>query len=491
MLMELREIMLKGSVTSAGSRLAPAPGRGRRSAQRAAWLRSAVAVMVAVLLLQPACLFRRKKAAIPASPPAPTRIVLLPLNVPTDSTDLRWVALAAPAQLAKSAVTSPDLEIVPLWETMPVALEAVGQSRDITAELAAYIASRLMAKWATQGELSPAKDGVALILDFIPAKASIVPFRYAGETRVDALGADYREAFQQFLRYLVARPLKKQDGSKADSGSLSDLARAIDKEYGWFADADPGKSEKLVADLSRADGKLARILFNPNLYRSLEAKPERGPAGSGVAVPVAAPAPASPPPPPRETPVPGLPAAAESAKTSQPEPAKAEPAGKEAPAAIVAAPPEEATALPPPKSFSQRIGTGQQKSPPAEARQREPQPADRAAVPSATGKEKTGSVAERAKVEPVAKASLPVAGRTYRIQIFSSRSKKEAAAKADQLAKAGFAPELDEVDLKDKGIWYRLRLQGFQSREAAIATGEKLLAQKLIKEYWVLAPQED
>ena len=116
-------------------------------------LRLAVASAILVLLLQPGCMHKKSLTAV--YPTSPIRIAFLPLSAPADNPDLRWIALGAPIMMAKTSERCQDLEVVPLWETMPVAMDAAGASRAITEETAAYIASRLTAKWATMGEISP------------------------------------------------------------------------------------------------------------------------------------------------------------------------------------------------------------------------------------------------------------------------------------------------------------------------------------------------
>lgn len=234
------------------------------------------------------CLFHRKKAkaSAPAYPPSPVRIALLPPNIPSDDAETRWVSLATVALLAKEAESAHDLELVPVWQALPVAIEALGGSRTLTDEIAAYVASRVGAKWATEGELKPGKDGVSLLLDFIPAKSSAVAYRYRKETRVDGLSSNLREALDQFLRYLIARPLPGKDRGKLaiDAGQLKEIAAALDREYGWFASAEPGKADKAFAGVARSDDKLARLLFNPALYQTPATQPA-APSRQGVSVP--------------------------------------------------------------------------------------------------------------------------------------------------------------------------------------------------------------
>jgi cell division protein FtsN len=72
------------------------------------------------------------------------------------------------------------------------------------------------------------------------------------------------------------------------------------------------------------------------------------------------------------------------------------------------------------------------------------------------------------------------------IQVFSSRSKTQAEAVLARLSGAGLRPELQKADLKEKGVWYRIRLNGYPSRQAAAAAGNKLRAEALIEDYWVV-----
>jgi cell division protein FtsN len=87
------------------------------------------------------------------------------------------------------------------------------------------------------------------------------------------------------------------------------------------------------------------------------------------------------------------------------------------------------------------------------------------------------------------KASPAPQGRNFKIQVGSSRSKEEAKAIAAKLTKAGLAPGVEMADLKEKGIWYRIRLQGYESRKVAEAASKKLLDARLISQYWVV-PQK-
>jgi hypothetical protein len=218
------------------------------------------------LCLQCAC---SKKSKAPVAVIAPVRVVLLPFGVPADNKDLQWEAMAAPILLAKASELAPDLVVVPLWEAMPTAIQSAGASRIFTQESAASVATWLSAKWSILGDISATKTGITTIVDFIPAKNNQIAFRYMKARRTDFLGSDSREAIMQFLRYLVARPLESAKGNLPNMTSVKTLAEALNREYGWLVDADPGKAQEVVANLARSDDRLARLLFNPSLYPAL------------------------------------------------------------------------------------------------------------------------------------------------------------------------------------------------------------------------------
>jgi hypothetical protein len=179
---------------------------------------------------------------------------------------------------------------------MPITLEAAGNSRIITDQTAAYIASRVTAKWATQGEFSPARKGeVQLTVDFIPTKPTTVPFRYEKTMNTESLGKNFFDAIEQFLRYLVARPLPRGTDKSFNGNSFKAVAEALDREYGWFVPAEPGKAGKVVENLIHSDVGLARLLFNPSVYPSLTAPAKPSKAKPKTVSPPAVPPPAAPP----------------------------------------------------------------------------------------------------------------------------------------------------------------------------------------------------
>ena len=243
------------------------------------------AAALLILCSQSACLFFwKKKSKAPSKPPrvvvtfAPVRVVFLPFNVSANEKNLRWTAFAAPILLAKVSEQTKDLVVVPLWEAMPSAIQSAGASRTFTQESAASVAVWLAAKWSTTGEITSAPThasatGVSMMLDFIPGNSSQFSFRYLKTGKVDGLGSYFREAVRQFLHYIVARPLATAKIELPGLTSIKSLSEALDREYGWFQDADPGKAQEVVGNLARSDARLARILFNPSVYPVLaEAK---------------------------------------------------------------------------------------------------------------------------------------------------------------------------------------------------------------------------
>jgi len=228
-------------------------------------------VLASILFSQSACMFK-KKVKPEAVVSAPVRLVLLPFNVPSGDKDLRWTAMAAPILLAKAGEAAKGLDILPLWQTMPTVLNAAGTSRGLTEESASTIAAWTSAKWSVMGELAPAKNGVTLVIDFVPARSNSVPFRYLKTGKMDSLAGSFDEAYIQFLRYLVSRPFAQAQDKAVTMTSVKDLAEALDREYGWSVEAEPGKAQDAVSSLMRSDERLARMLFSPILYPSLAEK---------------------------------------------------------------------------------------------------------------------------------------------------------------------------------------------------------------------------
>jgi hypothetical protein len=207
-----------------------------------------------------------KKVKVPATATGPVKVLLLPFEVSEAHKDLRWTALAAPVLLAKEIEKTQDLVLIPLWQTMPTAIATAGASRTFNDESAASTAIWLGAKWSILGRIAPVKKRISLTIDFIPDRRNQSAFRSLKDRRLQLLGPVFHEAIRQFLRYLTARPIERAKGNEPGLDSVKDIAEALDREYGWSVDADPGKAEKVVARLAQTDEALARLLFNPSLY---------------------------------------------------------------------------------------------------------------------------------------------------------------------------------------------------------------------------------
>lgn len=244
------------------------PEKSRTTAYASRGLSLLIALVLMLAFLQSAC-GKKSKAAF--TPPAPARIAFLPLNVPENQNDLHWVALATPILLAQISKRAPDLEAVPFWESMPVAVESAGASRIFTDASAESAASWVSAEWGTIGEVSTAsRNRISLIVDFIPARSTQIPFRYMKTRRIDTIAEGFPNAFTQFLRYLAVRPLGKERAPHPELSSMKTLAEALDREYGWFVEAEPGKAQDIVDDLLQRNEQLARFLFSPKTYPQLK-----------------------------------------------------------------------------------------------------------------------------------------------------------------------------------------------------------------------------
>jgi hypothetical protein len=231
------------------------------------WLILASGIMIA--LFQFAYSMKDK---VSLSPTATTRVAFLPFNVSENNKDLLWTAMAAPIAMAQASKKIKDFDVIPLWQTMPLAIQTAGNSRILTQESASSVASWLSAKWATYGEFRPAKNGVTMTIDFIPSKENMIPFRYFRTGKLGDLGSGAHEAFEQFIRYAMMGYLEPEKGKGKDFASLRSLAEALDREYGWTMEAEPGKAQEIVTSLIQTDEQLANYLFSPTLYPSLVKK---------------------------------------------------------------------------------------------------------------------------------------------------------------------------------------------------------------------------
>lgn len=453
-------------------------------------------MLVALVGGPPACLFKKKKATAPeVVPTGPIQIVFLPANAATDNSELRWMSLAVPVLLTKAAGVSSDLDPVPLWQILPVAVENAGASRVVNPELAGYLASRMGARWAAMSEITLAKSGFTLLVDFIPTKASAYAFRYQKAVSSGTLESNLRQAIDEFLHYQFSEPkIAKESIAETDAGLLRKIAEALDGDYGWFVPPTPGKAESVAAALSQADSKLARLIFSPMLYPIVGSPPAPPPAAIR-------PVPQMPPPPPEsqkppETSLAAPPSTAVPAERPIPSPeqVQAVPAESEVPIAV---------AVPPPKTFILRVDrplslesaavreTRDSKNPrgsPAPARAGPPSTPDRASRTPAVGT----SIIPSKNPTPPPESLTPQTSQasSFRIQISSLRNRANAEAEVRRLTETGLTALIEEVELGETGIWYRVYLTGFPSRSEALKAAKKLRAESLIHDFLLIPHSE-
>ncbi len=57
---------------------------------------------------------------------------------------------------------------------------------------------------------------------------------------------------------------------------------------------------------------------------------------------------------------------------------------------------------------------------------------------------------------------------------------------AAKLEKGGLRAVMESADLKEKGLWYRIRLEGYRSINEAKAEGKRLQEAGLIQDFWIV-----
>jgi DedD protein len=464
----------------------------RNSTRRGRTLRWLHGWIIPVLLVTlavgaPSCLFKKKKAAAPeVVPQGPIRIVFLPANIAADNAEMRWMSLAVPVLMSKLAPLSTDIDPVPLWQSTPIAVENAGAARTINPELASYVASRMGARWAAMGDIAPSKNGITLLIDFIPVNTASYAFRYQKAVTSSALESNVWQALDRFVHYRVANPAVVK-GSKAamDAGLLRQIAETMDSDYGWFVPPAPGKGDAIAAAVSRSDSQFARLIFSPTLYPVVGAPPP--------APQTSKPPPMIPPPPPEDQKPPdtSLVAPQSPAPTEQPAALPAQ-----ASAASAESAPETEVEVPPPKTFTLRASrplpadsattgpaqsTGDSRGSPAGARAG---PSSLTAAPANETEARSSKTPPRNSLQP-SKSSGPKtsAPSSFRIQVSSARNRKGAEDEARKFAGTDLTTDIEEADLGSKGIWYRLYLTGFQSRDEALKAARRLKAEGLIQDF--------
>ena len=198
----------------------------------------------------------------------------------------------------------------------------------------------------------------------------------------------------------------------------------------------------------------------------------------------AAPAPAAP----KPAPVAAMPKPAPVAAMPKPAPAQVTAPPAAAPpvapkAAATTTPPVKAAApAAPPKSVAaliQQANSVPEPPKPVPAA-KAPKPAAAAAPPASGGA--TGAPRQLAAAAPQAPASTPAAGSGYVLQIGAYKSQADAdtawkSYKARHAALlSGYSNNVQQVDLGEKGTWYRLRIGGLSDREVATALCDRLKA---------------
>lgn len=168
----------------------------------------------------------------------------------------------------------------------------------------------------------------------------------------------------------------------------------------------------------------------------------------------------------------------------------AQPAPVAATPAPVAAAPKPAAATPPPAAAPKPAASAAAPKPAAAPprtvasliQQNQTAPPPPTMKPAATNGAATGAPRTLTPAAPAPAAAPPAAAGSYVLQIgaFKSQAEADAAWSAYRGKHAalltGYAPDVRQVDLGEKGTWYRLRIAGFNDREVASALCDRLKA---------------
>ena len=245
--------------------------RGKRISVRGA-VSALTAVVMLMAVVLPAC---SKKVKVAIEDSGPVRVLVLPFIVSPEKSgedkELQWAAMAAPALLVKASRRLPDIEVVPFWEAMPVAISVAGAARSFTDENAASLANWVSAQWAVIGEIrrTGSASSYTVVMDFIPATSTAVPFRHIRTRRMENVGTTFYIGLRQWLRYATAKQIPLLQVRETGFQKMKPLGEALDKEYGWLVTAEPGAAQPLVNELALEDIDWAKLMFSPTMYPSM------------------------------------------------------------------------------------------------------------------------------------------------------------------------------------------------------------------------------
>jgi hypothetical protein len=243
--------------------------------------RGALAVLAAAVLLASAQTACSKKTRVAVEDSGPVRVVVLPFAFAVDEgldgksgamkpADMQWMAMAAPALLLKASRQYPDLDMVPLPDVMPTAIAAAQAARSFTDESASSLANWVSAQWAVVGEVRQVKrNSYSVVVDFIPAKSTDVPFRHIKSRKLENIGMSFQGGLRQWLRYTTGKRIPLTRAKQPGLDKMKPLGEALDREYGWLVSAEPGAAKESVEAAMAEDEEWAKLLFSPTMYPQL------------------------------------------------------------------------------------------------------------------------------------------------------------------------------------------------------------------------------
>jgi tetratricopeptide (TPR) repeat protein len=90
-------------------------------------------------------------------------------------------------------------------------------------------------------------------------------------------------------------------------------------------------------------------------------------------------------------------------------------------------------------------------------------------------------------VPTVPQAASTINHGLFRVQVYSAKTRKKVNEFVDTLAAKGYKTKIVYSNLKARGIWYGVQVEGFESRLAALNAAQTLLRKKIISEFHILA----